>query len=137
VAADVVVGPSGPADLRQSAGFPRPPTPTGENVKLIPLTEGFYAYVDAADFEQLNQYRWYTFNGYAARSENGKRIYMHRHIMDPPQGMVVDHINHNRYDNTRANLRNVTQGENIHNMRKHVGGISVYKGVGRDRRWGN
>jgi hypothetical protein len=114
----------------------RPPTPTGENVKMIPLTEGLYAYVDATDFEELNRYRWYTFNGYAARNENGKRVYMHRQIMQPPKGMVVDHVNHNRYDNTRANLRNVTRHENTFNMRRHVNATSIYKGVGLDKRQG-
>jgi hypothetical protein len=126
--------PSGPACRNYR---PRPPTPTGENVKIIPLTEGFYTYVDAADFEELNQYRWYALNGYAVRGEKHKRIYMHRQIMKPPKGMVVDHINHNRYDNTRANLRNVTQRDNTRHMRKHIRGASIYKGVGRDKRWGN
>lgn len=110
---------------------PRPPTPKGENVKIIPLTEGFYAYVDAADFEELNQYRWYAFNGYAARHEKHERIYMHRQIMKPPKGMVVDHINHNHYDNTRTNLRNVTHRENSRHMRKQARGASIYKGVER------
>jgi hypothetical protein len=123
--------PSGPACRNYR---PWPPTPTGENVKTIPLTEGFYTYVDAADFEELNQYRWYAYNGYAVRNEKNKRIYMQRQIMQPPKGMVVDHINHNRYDNTRANLRNVTPRENSCNMRKHARAASIYKGVGRDKR---
>jgi hypothetical protein len=100
---------------------------------MIPLTEGFYAYVDAADFEELNQYRWYTFNGYAARNENRKRVYMHRQIMQPPKGMLVDHINHNPYDNTRTNLRNVTPRENLCNTRKRVRAASIYKGVHQDK----
>jgi hypothetical protein len=123
--------PSGPACRNYRA---RPATPTGENVKIIPLTEGFYTYVDAADFEELNQYRWYAFNGYAARNEKHERVYMHRQIMKPPKGMVVDHINHNRYDNTRANLPNVTRRENVCNMRKHIRGASIYRGVERDSR---
>jgi hypothetical protein len=105
--------------------------PTGENVKTIPLTQGFYTYVDAADFEWLNRHHWHAYNGYASRCDGSKRIYMHREIMKPPKGMVVDHISGNGFDNTRANMRNVTREENMHNQRKHAGTASIYKGVTR------
>ncbi len=111
----------------------RPPTPTGENVKLIPLTDGYYTYVDAADFEWLKQWRWRVYNRYAGRYENDKVIFMHRQIMQTPEGMFVDHINHNPFDNTRANLRNVTHQQNMHNTAKHVATASIYKGVIRGK----
>ncbi len=108
----------------------RPPGPKGEAVKLVPLGDGLYAYVDAADFEWLNQWHWRVFSGgYAGRYEDGKMIYMHREIMKPPKGKVTDHINGNKFDNTRANLRNITAGENMHNKIKQPGVSSVYKGV--------
>jgi len=112
----------------------KPPVPTGEHVKRIPLTSGFYAYVDAEDYEGLNQWRWRVYSGgYAGRLEKGKLIYMHRQIMKPPKGKIVDHINGNRYDNTRANLRNITPGQNVHNTGKQPGTTSIYKGVSYDR----
>ncbi len=113
---------------------PRPPTPTGANVKMIPLTNGYYAYVDAADFDWLNQWCWRARNGYASRSEKGKQILMHRQIMQTPEGMIVDHINGNGFDNTRANIRNVTPGENAANARKRAGTTSIYKGVTHGKR---
>jgi hypothetical protein len=125
--------PTGPACRNYR---PRPPTPTGENVKMIPLTKGFYAYVDAADFEWLNQWHWYVYNGYAGRREHGKVILMHRQIMQPPEGMVVDHINGNGFDNTRANMRNATPQENMRNKGKQVGTASIYKGVTRGNKKG-
>jgi hypothetical protein len=127
-----------PGQLRECPGgpacrnyWPRPPVPTGENVKMIPLTQGFYTYVDAADFEWLNRWHWHAYGGYASRCDKSGRIYMHREIMKTPKGMVVDHINGNGYDNTRANMRNVTREENMHNQRKHAGTASIYKGVTR------
>jgi len=118
---------------------PRPPTPTGETVKRIPLTNGCYAYVDAADYEWLNQWHWRAHpGGYAARREKGKVIFMHREIMQPPPGLIVDHISGNGFDNTRANMRNVTRRENMYNMGKHVATSSIYKGVHyskRQRKW--
>ena len=40
-------------------------------VKQIPPGGGQYAYVDAADYEWLSQYKWSISNGYAARQEKG------------------------------------------------------------------
>jgi hypothetical protein len=108
---------------------PRPPTPTGPTVKTIPLGDGFYTYVDAADFEWLNQWTWHLHSGYAMRRENGKYIYMHRQIMQPPEGMIVDHQNRNRLDNTRPNLRVCTKQENACNYSKRRGTSSRFRGV--------
>lgn len=120
----------------------RPPVPKGETVKTIPLGDGVYAYVDAADYEWLNEWQWRLCSGYAGRQEsrNGKHrlVLMHREIMKPPKGKVVDHANANRLDNTRANLRNITPGQNQHNRRKRRGVSSIYKGVSyhkASRRW--
>ncbi len=54
---------------------------------------------------------------------------MHRQIMDPPKGKVVDHKNRNRLDNTRINLRVCTHAENTQNARNIQGTYSRYKGV--------
>jgi len=113
----------------------RPPVPTGENVKRISLGNGCYAYLDPEDYERLSRFHWRAYSaGYAGRWEKGKLILMHREIMKPPKGKVVDHINGNGYDNTRANLRNVTPGQNSCNQSRHVDGSSIYKGVTYDKR---
>lgn len=51
--------------------------------------------------------------------EKGKQkcVYLHRWIMNCPEGMQVDHINHDSLDNTDNNLRIVTQYENQQNMK--------------------
>lgn len=53
---------------------------------------------------------------------------MHREIMKPPKGMVVDHRNHEGLDNHRHNLRVCTQQENVWNSRP-CGSRSGFKGV--------
>jgi len=113
---------------------PRPTPPEGDDVRLIPLMEGGYAYVDAADYEWLNQWRWHLSNGYAVRFEGRRKIAMHRQIMQPPQGMVVDHIDGNQAHNCRQNLRVCTHAENIRNQRKRADSYSWYKGVFYDKR---
>jgi hypothetical protein len=52
---------------------------------------------------------------------------MHREIMQPPPGMVVDHIDGNRANNSRENLRVCTQRQNVCNRGPH--GKSGFKGV--------
>jgi len=114
---------------------PRPASPEGD-VKRIPLGDGLYAYVDAADHEWLSQWTWHLMNGYAGRREKNKTILMHCQIMKPPKGMMVDHANHNKLDNTRANLRNCTRQQNMRNTRKHAGAASQFKGVGYSKQHG-
>jgi len=113
---------------------PKPKTPEGD-VRLIPLTEGFYAYVDASDYEWLSQWNWHIASGgYPARSGPGKQVFMHREIMPPPKGMVVDHIDGNRTNNCRFNLRVCTRKENQGNLRKQRGTYSQFKGVSYSKR---
>ncbi len=93
-------------------------------MKQIRLTKGLYALVDAKDYIWLSQWVWCASHEsrgtkwYAIRKEAGRKIRMHRAIMerhygDIPAGMVVDHTNHNSLDNRVVNLEIVTQAENM------------------------
>lgn len=42
--------------------------------------------------------------------------YLHRAIMGAPRGLDVDHINHDRRDNRRCNLRICTHAQNMMNL---------------------
>lgn len=97
---------------------------------------GKFALVDAEDFEMLNKFRWHLLKvGYPAYREKGRRIdykeyvLMHRLIMNTPEKMLTDHINMNKLDNRRANLRVCTKAENMRNKLKTKSNISGYKGV--------
>jgi hypothetical protein len=119
---------------------PKDPDLADGTVKRIPLAGGLYVYVDAADFESLNKYTWRVHGGYAVRTENKKRIYMHREIMQPPKSMVVDHMDGNRLNDCRINLRICTPTENGRNKAKYAyaGSTSRFKGVGHEKdgdRW--
>jgi len=102
-------------------------------MRTIDLTQGQVALVDDEDYEYLNQFNWcYYRTGYAGRSSKislGKRyvILMHRQIMNTPDGMDTDHINHNKLDNRKENLRVCTGAENLCNRYKWEG--KKYKGV--------
>lgn len=54
---------------------------------------------------------------------------MHRMIMNPPDGMVVDHRNGDTLDNRRENLRVCTPKQNLQNRKSEKGSSSRYIGV--------
>ena len=102
--------------------------------RSIPLTKGQSAIVDDTDYEFLSQWRWrVNSKGYAVRSFTigGKEIVvsMHREIMQPPKGMVVDHIDNDRLNNVRSNLRIITQQQNLMNRRMFKNNTTGFKGV--------
>lgn len=105
-------------------------------MKSIPLTRGQCALVDDEDFEYLNQWKWYALksgNTFYAKTNGGvrnnKRIHlqMHRIIMNPPDHLFIDHINHNGLDNRKENLRIVTNRENHFNRSDQGEYIGVSK----------
>lgn len=97
----------------------------------IPLSQGRYALIDDEDFDRISQFKWsYDQHGYASRRNKAaqpQKMYLHRFVIGAPAGMEVDHINHDRLDNRRSNLRLATRQENSRNMRSR--GKSRYKGV--------
>lgn len=102
--------------------------------RAIPLTQDKFAIVDAADFDWLNQWKWYadehrrTF--YAARnspSANGKHDTIKIHQLLAGKG--ADHIDGNGLNNTRANLRLATTSQNGCNRGAQANNKSGYKGV--------
>lgn len=104
----------------------------------IELTSGLMALVDDEDYDALNQHSWYAFRShcthYAARSDHGHTIYMHRQLLDAQTGQEVDHANGDGLDNRRANLRFATRQQNQQNRRPR----GMYKGVSyhaREQAW--
>ena len=73
-----------------------------------------YALIDEADYPLVSKYKWYFCEGYA-RTARG--IFMHRLIMSPKNEMTVDHLNHNRLDNRRKNLRVCSLSDNLKNKK--------------------
>lgn len=85
--------------------------------------------IDKDDYERIKDFYWYEDNGYARATVNGKKVKMHRFILNPSGGMFVDHINHNTLDNRKKNLRIVTPAQNSMNTkpRSDHGGVSWCK----------
>lgn len=80
-------------------------TRLGDGTWNIPLrnkngVEVGTAKVSHEDYDKVNGTSWHVERGYAV-SKLGR---MHRIIAAAPESTIVHHINHNRLDNTRANL---------------------------------
>jgi len=92
---------------------------------------------DEEDYEIIKDHKWRIKNVgkcfYAVtdiKYINKKiTIRMHRLIMGFPEGMHIDHINHNGLDNRKCNLRECTGSQNNANQRNQIGKSSKYKGV--------
>jgi hypothetical protein len=109
---------------------------SGRQFRCIPLNQGKYVIVDAADYDQLIKHKWSVtmFTEYATRIEKGKTIYMHNQIARPQPGFIIDHQDHDGLNNSRANLRMATRSQNCCNRKKRKGCSSKYKGVYIDKK---
>lgn len=88
-----------------------------------------YALIDEED-AHLAGLRWHLGSGgYARRLERDKWILLHRVIIRAPSGVEVDHINRNRLDNRRCNLRLTDRGGNARNCSRNRKNTSGYKRV--------
>lgn len=100
----------------------------------IPLTKNKSALVSEEDLPLVEGNKWhYTNTGYAGRRKNGKIELMHRVILDAKEGEVVDHINRDRLDNRRGNIRIADYTINAINRPPQPQNTSGYKGVSWDK----
>lgn len=85
-------------------------------MKEIPLTQGKVTKVDDEDFEELNKYNWCYSNTYATRrasvADGGSKqphIYIHKILCPCGPSKVVIHLDGDRLNNQRSNLKAVTR----------------------------
>lgn len=103
----------------------------------INLTKGKRAIVDEEDYEWVSKHKWtYANTGYVKRNTNkDKRTYLlHREILKAKKGQIVDHINRNKLDNRRSNLRIASRSQNAFNSILNKRNTSGYRGVCWDKR---
>jgi hypothetical protein len=115
-----------------------------EGATWIPVGHGEHVLVDDDDVDKALTFSWaLNDKGYAVATyrESGKKrhVRLHRLVLDFPRGMQVDHVDGNRRDNRKRNLRVASHGENLRNRGGHKrNGVktSRYKGVhfSRERR---
>lgn len=105
----------------------------GDGTAQIPIWgrkgwTGKYTVIDIDLLETALKYRWTAFRGSRSRTDYakaclgpGRYLKLHDLVMNPAEGLVCDHINHDGLDNRRSNLRVVTTAENNRNRRPDHG----------------
>ncbi len=97
-------------------------------MRTIPVgKEGQTALVDDEDFPLLSRITWcLTSHGYAGNA----KCYMHSLVLGFPKGGVIDHIDRNPLNNSKANLRVITHQRNLMNRGRQKNKLtSQFKGV--------
>jgi hypothetical protein len=110
-------------------------------MKLLWLSNGKVTIVDELDVTFLNQWNWrQNSEGYAVRGDSSKHcIYMHRVVAERAGlniDLTVDHIDGDRLNNLRSNLRSATWSQNLANRPKYRNNTTACKGVFLDKRDG-
>lgn len=95
--------------------------------RIVPLTQGFVAIIDAKHWRRINRLKWHVHfsrgtrkkpgQPYARAMLNGRKIYLHRFVINASEGTQVDHRNHQTLDCRDENLRETTHIENQQNRR--------------------
>ena len=99
-------------------------------MKHIELTKGKVALVDDQDYERVNRHGWSLHSaGYAACTIKYKAVLLHNFVNPPPEGLRNDHINQDKLDNRKSNLRFVTCAQNQYNRGLPKNNTTGYKGV--------
>lgn len=112
-------------------------------MKEIKLTQDKVALVDDEDYDELMKYKWCAVKGrdgrtyYAThRCKDSNLDLIHRFILRPNIGELIDHEDHNGLNNQRYNIHACDHKHNSQNQvpaRKRNNTSSVYKGVAYDR----
>lgn len=99
----------------------------------VMLASGQHALVDWEDYPLVSLRLWSLHSGgYAVSWLNKQRCLMHRLLLRPSPEMDCDHINKNKLDNRRCNLRICTRQQNCaYSQRRKHNKSSVFKGVRR------
>ncbi len=98
-------------------------------MKYIILKDGQKAEVDDEDYDMLSKFKWHCLNGYAKSFSERHILAMHRLVTHAQKGLEVDHLNGNRLDNRRSNLRVCTKSVNLQSRKLPKNNTSGYRGV--------
>ncbi len=102
----------------------------------LKTAQGVSFFVDAADVAAVQQYNWYYDSGYIKRTlPKRRKQYLHRFLLegDGHEMLEVDHIDRNKLNNCRSNLRRSCRSQQQINTNLQSNNSSGVRGVALDR----
>lgn len=93
-----------------------------DGIAYIHLYNDKFAKISPEDIDKVKPYKWgYSYsNGVVTQKQSkykNKHIKLHRMILNPSKNKIIDHINGDKLDNRRENLRIVEHSDNIVNQK--------------------
>jgi len=107
----------------------------GNGFWAIKIRNSGYTLIDSEDYPKIKNFNWrlgtrgYIMFAKRINSKKMKNTYLHHFLLDIPNDIMIDHINHNILDNRKCNLRVVTKTQNGQNKSKAKNSNSYYLGV--------
>lgn len=100
------------------------------DVSIIYTAKGEAIYVDNEDVPKLSAYSWCLNKaGYPVARIDGRVVRIHRYLLGPSEGEIIDHINGNPLDNRKSNLRKCNNTQNARNCKLGKNNKTGYTGV--------
>lgn len=94
-------------------------------------------YFDRDDFDLVSQFYWHRHRqGYIYTKIDGKQVSLHRFVMNASPDERIDHINHQKENACKGNLRRVTTVQNCCNETLAKNNTSGCTGVNFNKRRG-
>ena len=97
--------------------------------------------IDNDDFDRIKERHW-TYSGgywftYIRIGDKKMLLGMHNFIMPPKDGYIIDHVDRNKSNNRKHNLRQATASQNSMNrtLRKNNSGITGVRLDKRRNKW--
>ncbi len=104
-----------------------------QGTAILPCTNTLGVLVDDDIYlKYYNQSCWLTSDGYPTICVNKIQNMLHRNVINAQQLEIVDHINHDKMNCQRSNLRITTSSVNSHNVSKRKNTSSQYSGVSKN-----
>lgn len=117
----------------QPFGHPRERTNSYDvdgDILVVRTNKGDEILVDLEEADKVKRHSWcVSVTGYAVANIGKKVVKLHGYILDAEDGTTIDHINRNKLDNRKSNLRFCTTSENMRNCANTKGSVVNELGI--------
>jgi len=103
-----------------------------DHAKIVLQRDDLFALIDLEDVIKVKGYVWYvTGEGYAYNQK--LKLLLHQYIIGKaPENMETDHINRNKLDCRKKNLRHISRSDNKLNSTRHDESIGIRRKVNKN-----